>query len=292
MFDATVHDNPWLSRRITAFAHQGGAWEGPSSTLWAMRRAVAAGATALELDVHATADGQLVVCHDARVDRTTNGSGAICEMTLDELTSLDNAYWFIPGSDVSPDKAEDEYPLRGRAPKDRELAIATLEEVLEAFPGLVLNLDIKATSPDVAPYEAALADLLRRYQRADDVIVASFHDAATDLFASLAPEVGISAGTRTVAEIVRAVRSGTQIPSTRHVAIQVPVSIAGVVIVDRTLVEAVHDHGMAVHVWTVNAVEEMERLVDLGIDGIISDLPSVLAGVLKAKHAAWGGLTA
>ena len=82
---------------MLCYAHQGGAREGPSSTIWTLERAVAAGADALELDVHATSDGHLVVCHDATVDRTTDGTGAIAAMTLDELRRLDNAYWWVPG---------------------------------------------------------------------------------------------------------------------------------------------------------------------------------------------------
>src|SRR6516165_4869197 len=110
-----------------------------------MERAVAAGADALELDVHATADGHVVVCHDATVDRTTDGHGAISALSLARLRQLDNAYWWVPGFVVAPGRPAAEYPLRGRAPADRELGVVTLDEVLEAFPGVVLNLDIKQT---------------------------------------------------------------------------------------------------------------------------------------------------
>src|SRR5580704_11723247 len=106
--------SPWPSRRVIAYAHQGGAWEGPSSTLFAIESALAAGATGIELDVHATADGHLVVCHDETVDRTTNGHGSISELTLDELRALDNAYWWVPGEVVDHDRPDTDYPLRGK----------------------------------------------------------------------------------------------------------------------------------------------------------------------------------
>src|SRR6516164_6272762 len=170
----------WLERRVIAYAHQGGAWESPSSTLHAIRHALDAGAPAIELDVHATADGELVVCHDATVDRTTDRSGTIASFTLEELRQMDFSYWWIPGADVTPGRPPDEYPLRGRAPADRSFGIATLREVLEQFPGVVFNLDIKQTAPVVAPYEATLAQVLRECGRSDDIIVASFLDAATD----------------------------------------------------------------------------------------------------------------
>src|ERR1700727_784568 len=189
----------WLERRVIAYAHQGGAWESPSSTLHAIAHALEAGATGVELDVHATADGELVVCHDATVDRTTAGQGNIASFTLAELRQLDFSFWFIPGADVTPDRPEDEYPYRGRAPADPHFGIATLREVLEQFPGVVLNLDIKETAPTVTPYEESLARLLAEFERTDDVIVASFLDPATDAFRTFAPDVPISAGTMATA---------------------------------------------------------------------------------------------
>ncbi|MGP8060353.1 MAG: glycerophosphodiester phosphodiesterase [Acidimicrobiales bacterium] len=281
--------NPWTERRVVAYAHQGGAWESPSSTLFAIDHALAAGATAIELDVHASADGALVVCHDETVDRTTDGSGAIAELTLAELKSLDNAYWFIPGADVSPGRPPAEYPYRGRAPADPDFQIATLREVLEAFPGVVLNLDIKRTAPVVAPYEAALAALLDEFGRSDDVIVASFLDPATDAFSAIAPWVPTSAGTLATAEFWRAVHEGTEPPPLRAVAFQVPERQGDLVVVDEAFVAAAHAADMAVHVWTVNDAESMGRLVDLGVDGIISDLPTTLTGVLADRGVAWAG---
>ena len=194
----------WLDRRVIAYAHQGGAWESPSSTLFAIRRAMAAGADAIELDVHATADGQLVVCHDATVDRTTAATGNIVSFTLAELRRLDFSYWFIPGADVTPDRPDADYPYRGRAPDDPAFGIATLREVLEHFPGVLLNLDIKQTAPVVAPYEATLARLLAEFERSNDVIVASFLDPATDAFRTFAPGVPTSAGTIATAEFWQA----------------------------------------------------------------------------------------
>ena len=284
----------WLDRRVIAYAHQGGAWESPSSTTFAIARAVAAGATAIELDVHATADGELVVCHDATVDRTTAASGDIVSFTLAELRRLDFCYWFIPGADVTPDRPADAYPYRGRAPDDPAFGIATLRQVLEQFPGVVLNLDIKQTAPMVAPYEATLARLLAEFERTDDVIVASFLDPATDAFRAVAPQVPTSAGTMATAAFWQAVQAGGALPDSPAVAYQVPERQGDLVVVDQAFVGAAHRGGRAVHVWTVNDAESMERLVALGVDGIISDVPTTLAGVLKAAGpgVAWDGRTA
>jgi glycerophosphoryl diester phosphodiesterase len=279
----------WLERRVIAYAHQGGAWESPSSTLHAIRHALDAGAPAIELDVHATADGELVVCHDATVDRTTDRTGTIASFTLEELRRMDFSYWWIPGADVTPGRPTDEYPFRGRAPGDPTFGIATLRQVLEQFPGVVLNLDIKQTAPVVAPYEEALARVLREYGRRDDVIVASFLDAATNAFRTHAPDVPTSAGTIATAEAWRAVQAGEPMPATPTVAYQVPERQGDLLVVDDRFVEGAHAAGKAVHVWTVNDTESMERLIDLGVDGIISDLPTTLCEVLGERSAAWVG---
>jgi glycerophosphoryl diester phosphodiesterase len=274
----------WLERRLISYAHQGGAWESPSSTIFAINRALAAGATGIELDVHATADGELVVCHDATVDRTTAANGDIASFTLAELRQLDFSFWFIPGADVTPDRPPDEYPYRGRAPDDPHFGIATLREVLEQFPGVVLNLDIKQTAPVVAPYEESVARLLAEFERTDDVIVASFLDPATDAFRTFAPTVPTSAGTVATADFWRAVRNQGALPETPAVAYQVPERMGDLVVVD-----AAHRCGKAVHVWTINDVPSMERLVGMGVDGIISDVPTTLAKVLRERGVAWDG---
>ena len=293
----TTAGNPWLERRVVAYAHQGGAWEAPSSTLHAIRAALAAGATGIELDVHATADGELVVCHDSTVDRTTDGTGAIASMTLAELRTLDNAYWFVPGADTTPGREPSDYPFRGRAPNDPDFRIATLREVLEQFPEVVLNLDVKQTAPQVEPYENTLARLLAEYDRRDDVIVASFLDRATARFAAFAPDVPTSPGTLATAEFWRAVQKGEPAPSTwppsgtRPVALQVPELFGETTVVDHRFVESAHAAGMAVHVWTVDDEGSMRRMVDLGVDGVISDLPTTLRRVLDELGAAWPGLS-
>jgi glycerophosphoryl diester phosphodiesterase len=263
--------NPWLQRRVLNYAHQGGAAEAPSSTMVALRRAVDVGADALELDVHCTLDGHLVVCHDATVDATTDGTGRIAALSLDEVQALDNGYRF---------GADDGYPYRGKG-----LGVATLDEVLEAFPHTYLNFDIKETAPTVPAYEQRLAATLRRFGRSDDVIVASFLDGATEAFSTFAPEVSTSAGTMATAQFWAAVQNDDEPPPMRHHALQVPPDYEGTVIVDDRFVTRAHDAGLAVHVWTIDDPAEMERLVALGVDGIMTDRPSVLAEVLSRTGA-------
>lgn len=282
-------DNAWLERRVIAYAHQGGAKEAPSSTLHAIGQALEHGATGIELDVHATRDGHVVVCHDPTLDRTTNATGKIAEVNLKGLRELDNAYWFCPGEDAVKGRPDADYVLRGRAPADRDLGVATLAEVLEGFPGVVLNLDIKRTAPEVPGYEKALARELAEHGRTDDVIVASFSDSATAEFAKWAPEVGIAAGTEATTEFYRRLQAGEppQDDIGRYVALQPPSRLGPLTVVDQRFVAAAHSCGLAVHVWTIDDPVEMEQLVVLGVDGIISDKPSVLSAVLGRLGVNW-----
>jgi glycerophosphoryl diester phosphodiesterase len=283
-------DNPWLERRVVAFAHQGGSFEGPSSTLFAISQAIERGATAVELDVHATKDRHIVVCHDETVDRTTNASGEIANFTLAEIREMDNAYWWIEGDAVSPGHDASKYLLRGRAPGDRRFGIATLEEVATAFPGVALNMDIKRTAPEVEPYEALLASELRRLERTQSVIVASFSDEAIQKFRSIAPEVLTSAATNETASFYFALHDGSELPDLGVCAFQVPATYGDITVVDEKYVQGAHKMGVAVHVWTINDVDEMTRLLDLGVDGLITDTPTPLVALLAERECAWDGV--
>lgn len=276
-------DNPWLKRRVLAYAHQGGAREAPASTLYAIERAIALGTDAIELDVHQTRDGVLVVTHDPSVQATSNGQGVIAEMDLAQLRDLDYGFWFVEMRGAVVGLEPSEYPFRARAASDSRFGIATLEEVLSNFPGVFLNLDIKQSAPQVPAYEHALARMLRAYGRRDDVIVASFNDRSIASFKAVAPEVGTAPGAGELALLGQALFSGGEVPSAirRHVALQVPTHYKDLRVVDERLVALAHGLGLAVHVWTIDDAQEMAELVALGVDGIMSDRPSVLVKVLE-----------
>ncbi|NNN21154.1 MAG: glycerophosphodiester phosphodiesterase [Acidimicrobiales bacterium] len=278
--------NPWLDKPFLIYAHQGGALEGASSTLAAIDQAISKGANAIELDVHATKDRELVVCHDASVDRTTNSRGPISSFSLAELKEMDNAYWFVPNAREGTGLSDSDYTWRGKAPKDPRYGIATLREVIETFPEVILNLDIKQSGPQVDPYEELLAKLLRSYKRGDDVIVASFLDSATEAFAKCAPEIAVSAGTLATADFYRSAHGDHDIEKVSYVALQAPHRYEDITVVDEAFVSYAHEIGIAVHVWTINEEEEMGELMALGVDGIISDRPSLLASVAKSQGKA------
>jgi glycerophosphoryl diester phosphodiesterase len=281
--------NPWLERRVLAYAHQGGAREAPSSTLFAMRQAVANGADSIELDVHATADGHIVVCHDATVDATTDAGGAIADLTLAELRALDNAYWFVPGEVRVEGRPDEDYIHRGKAPHDPAFGICTLEAVLRELPDVFLNFDIKQTTPVVRAYEPEVARVLQSFGRADDVIVASFNDDSIAAFASAAPEINTAAGTLATFAFWSAVQNGEPTPDAlaRRVALQVPADYEGVVVVDERFVTRAHEAGLAVHVWTIDDADEASRLVDLDVDAIMTDCPTPIVEMLRARSATY-----
>ncbi len=118
---ATADGNPWLERRVLNIAHQGGEIEAPSNTLFAFKTAKDKGSDVLELDVHATRDGELVVIHDTTVNRTTNGAGRIDQMTLEQLKTLDAAHWFVPDCGTCHGKPDDAYAYRGYATGEHEI---------------------------------------------------------------------------------------------------------------------------------------------------------------------------
>jgi glycerophosphoryl diester phosphodiesterase len=294
---ATAADNPWLERRVLNIAHQGGEIEAPSNTLYALKTARAKGSEVLEIDVHATADRELVVLHDATVDRTTDGSGRVDQMTLAQIKALDAAHWFVPDCGTCHGRADAEYTLRGYATGERKLKrdlkkrfapndfrIPTLREVLETFPGELINIEIKNTAPQTAPYERELAALLAEYGRTSDTIVVSFTDNATEAFKVFAPDVSTAVGTAQAGAFWASAQGPLPgAPNPRHHALQVPIELNGITVVTPEFVQKAHANGFAVHVWTINDRADMEWLIDIGVDGVMTDRPTLLEEVLAAR---------
>jgi len=287
---AVLEPNPWLGGPVLNIAHQGGEVEAPSNTMYAFKTAMAKGADVLELDVHATADGKIVVAHDATVDRTTSGSGRIDSMTLAQVQSLDAAYWFVPGIGTTHSRPAGEYVLRGMATGDTapadgfaasDFTIPSLREVLDTFPDVPINIEIKASAPDTTPYENLLAGVLADYGRSDDVIVVSFLDNAIELFKVWAPQVHTATATVETAAFWASAR-GPGAPNPRYVAMQVPITFEGIPVIDEggDFVAKAHANGLAVHVWTINDAATMCALIEMGVDGIMTDRPTLLESIL------------
>jgi glycerophosphoryl diester phosphodiesterase len=253
------------------FAHRGASARAPENTLEAFRLAVEAGAGGLEIDVHMTRDGETVVIHDATVDRTTDGSGAVAGMTLDELRNLDAGYHFSPDGGGT-------YPYRGRG-----LRIPTLAEVYEAFPAACVNVDIKEPQPGA---EEAVLRVVRNAGAEERSLVVSDDHAVVRRFRRVSA-ARISTGASRLEITVFYVLSRLSLQRLVHPAydaLQVPVDHRGISLVTPRFVGAAHSRGVRVDVWTINDPGEMRRLLDLGVDVIMTDRPESLATVL-GRHA-------
>lgn len=261
--------------------------EAPSSTLFAMDQAVSAGADALELDLHPTSDGRIVIMHDDTIDAYTNASGLVRQMTLAELRTLDMAYNFVPEKDniegVSKDEADAIY--RGRGPEDPLFSVVTLDDVLQRYPDRYLNLDIKENLGDEIGYEAMVADLIVKAGAVDRTIVASFLHEVLERFRVEFPSFSTSASPIEALEFYDAYMNNHRPEKTPFEALQIPAVYSGVEYLDGRFVSFAHDLGIAVHVWTINDVDLMKRMIEIGVDGIMTDRPSVLADVLAGDVA-------
>ena len=288
-------DNPWLVRKELNFSHRGGALEFPENTLYAYQRSLDVGADVLEMDVYETADGELVVIHDASVDRTTNGSGSVSAFTLEEIQALDAAYWFVPGRGAVADAGDNEYVFRGIASGEKappagfsasDFRVPTLAETLDRFPTALINIELKPDPDSTGSYEAKVAQLLIERQRSDDVIVASFIDLPALLFKPQAPCVSTSFPTAQAAAYVAASQGPLPMPPlSLHHAFQVPPEL-GIPVVTQDFVDDAHAAGVAVHVWTINQCQDMVDLLALGVDAVMTDRPQLLEQVLAQPEDA------
>jgi glycerophosphoryl diester phosphodiesterase len=262
-------DHPFFKqdgRRPLVMAHRGGAGLWPENTVHAFERARSLGVDVIETDVRLTADGVLVVIHDATVERTTGGTGSVGEMTLAELKKLDAAYnW-------SPDRAGS-FPLRGRG-----ITVPTLEEVFVAFPDMRFNIEPKQDVPSLAK---PLCRAIREHGMASRVLVGSFRQTVLDEFRRECPEVATSAGPAEVTKFLAAHKAGlggTYSPAMQ--ALQVPEYAGGLQLLTRSFIEAAHGQNLQVHAWTINGAADMRRLLEAGVDGIMTDYPDRLMALL------------
>jgi glycerophosphoryl diester phosphodiesterase len=251
------------------FAHRGASARAPESTLEAFRLAVEAGAGGLELDVHMTRDGELVVIHDATVDRTTERSGAVAAMTLAELRGLDAGYRFSPDGGRT-------HPYRGRG-----VRIPTLTEVYEEFPATCVNIDIK--EPQAGAEKAVLRVI--RDAEGRSLVVSDAHAVVRRFRRVSAGRISTGASRSEVtAFYILSKLHLERLVHPAYDALQVPVDYRGISLVTPRFVEAAHSLGVRVDVWTINDPGEMKRLLDLGVDVIMTDRPEVLAGVLEGHQ--------
>jgi glycerophosphoryl diester phosphodiesterase len=208
----------------------------------------------------------MVVMHDATVDRTTNGIGEIQDYTLDDLQKLDAGYYWTPDDGIT-------YPYRNQG-----IQVPTLSEIFSAFPDAHMNIEIKQDEPAITQ---SLCDLIREYHMAERVLIASFDMETIREFREICPEVATTAGEDEVrllyglsfAYLGRLYRPPAE-------AVQVPEHSGNIHVLIPRFIRSAQGHNLDVHVWTVNEEAEMQRMLDLGVDGIITDNPDTLLDLL------------
>ncbi len=250
-------------------AHQGGDRVWPGNTLYAFEKAVEIGADVLEMDAHITKDSEIVLMHDERVDRTTDGTGLIQDMTLAELLKLDAAYQW------SNDDGKT-FPYRGRG-----IQAPTLKELFQKFPEKRFLIEIKLTKNSIAK---PFCDLIHEYNMQDKVIVASFHDDAMALFRETCPDIATSGSKGEVTPFIllgKVFLSGWLSP--KYQSLQVPYETSesyGIPIMTERFIREAHAKNIHIEPWTVDDPELMKKYMDWGVDGIITDRPDLMMEIL------------
>lgn len=230
------------------------------------------GAPAFELDVHATADGEIVVIHDPTLERTTEGRGRVNEHTLADLKHLDAGFRFSPDDGAT-------FPFRGQG-----VEIPTLREVIDAFPGIPLIVEIKQVDP---PLEPMLRDVLHEMRAGENALVFSLDQRPINRFRALGTGLSTGMGPGDGARFRLRMTSRVWLGyNPRGAAFAVPVMWNGMRVVTRAFVRAAHRAGLEVYVWTVDEPEEMHALLDLGVDGIITNYPERLRRVIEERAQA------
>jgi glycerophosphoryl diester phosphodiesterase len=307
---AAAADNPWLERRQMNIAHQGGELEFPSNTMFAYKRSLEIGADMLELDVNITKDGQNVVMHDTHLGRMCHPELDVNDFTLAELKGrFDPACrdWKDSYAGIATGERKLPKHLRKQGFTREDFQIASLREVLDAFPGTLINIEIKGAAPDHVEAQTflestvagkptgwqnadALAALLNEPQiKADHlgrVIVVSFAETSIERFHLQAPDYDIATGTEFTAQFWAT--SQGPLPGAsdgRHAAVQPPEVFSGIRVLTEDFVADAHANGLAVHPWTINDAATMEKLLDWGVDGIMTDRPSLLEAILEHRRS-------
>lgn len=289
---ATTIDEVLALDRPVVLAHAGGENAHPHSTPFAYAESVAAGVDILDFDVRLTGDGVLVVHHDEDVDRTTDGTGLVADMTYEELNRLDAAYWFTPECSACEDQPPEEYIYRGVRTGERDapegyepedFAVTSFEEIIERYPEYPLNIEIKGSYPDDVPAAEELARILTDADRLDQAVVTSFDDKLADAFSQAAPTVRITPGLGAMSAYVL---GGEPLPEGRDI-VQIPPEYEGVELLTADFVKRAHGDGLVMWVWPNSREWEnaqgYNRLLDLGVDGINAADPPTAVEVVGSR---------
>jgi glycerophosphoryl diester phosphodiesterase len=250
--------------RPLVFAHRGGGALAPENTIAAFDSAISLGVDGLELDVHLSRDGVVVVHHDDTLERTTDGSGPVAERTAAELEHVDAGYRF---------GGEGAFPFRGRG-----FGVPRLRDVLDRYRGCRLIIELKQDTADLA---RAVIDEVRRADMTGRVCLGSFGSRTLREARTYEPRIVTSAAREEVRWALYASWIGIAPWRPPYVAFQVPECSGSTTVVTPRFVRAAHRGGVVVQVWTVDEEADMRRLLSWGVDAIITDRPDVAVRVVR-----------
>lgn len=254
------------SSRPLVFAHRGGSALGPENTLAAFDLGMAAGADGLELDVHLSADGVPVVHHDSTLDRTTDASGPVAARTAAELARVDAGYHFAEAAG---------FPFRNQG-----IGIPTVRDVLRRYPDAPIIVEMKV---DTRAMGEAVAREVRQAGAADRVCLAGYGSRSAAAAREVLPDVACSACHAEVRLAVYRAWARWPMRGVRYGGFQVPELAGRLRIVSPRFLRYAHDAQLKVQVWTVDEEADMQRLLDWGVDGLISNRPAVAARVVRGE---------
>ena len=260
--------HPFLDQlpKVVNIAHAGGKGLGPENTMVTLHKAVKSGTDIIEIDIHYTSDSVLVLLHDKTVDRTTNGNGYVWDFNYKELKQLDAGFYWTDDDSLT-------FPYRNMG-----INIPSLQEVLDTFSSYRVNIEIKKYEPWLI---RNFCNILKEYELIDKVLIGSFIDEALDEFRIECPEVATSAG-RIEGMIFYRLNSlylgWLYTPSIK--VFEAPEYYKNTRVINEQLVNGLHNKNIPIYVWTVNDKKDMEYLIKLGVDGIITDYPDRLSEIL------------
>lgn len=267
-FARSERSTPWV------IAHQGGDGLRPGNTLAAFQNATDLGVDVLEMDIHSSRDGVLVIIHDATIDRTTNGSGPVLEFTFEELQAFDAGYHWPT---LAEESEREDRPFR-----DQGITIPSLESVFQTFPDMPMVIEIKQKEPSITK---PFCDLIIRYDMNDQVLVASFHRETITEFREVCPGIATSGVENEIRNFfVLNLLFLSDIYQSPTEAFQVPEEFGPLTVITPRFVRNAQHHNLDVHVWTINSEERMRRMIDAGVDGIITDYPDLLISMLNTQQ--------
>lgn len=264
---STLDSDFFSTPRPRVFGHRGSAGTHPENTMVSFQAAVDLGARYLETDAHMTRDGEIVVSHDGDLERVCGRAGVIKEMDYADFAKADPGYTFTPDGR--------EFPFRGKG-----LRILRLAELLATFPNALFNIDVKPEDVSITESVLSVIDAAKMRRR---VLMASEHQNRLDEVRAMAPGIPTSFGYLEIAAFMQALATHDQAYQPSGDALQIPPDYYSWRLATPETIAMAHRHGVEVHIWTLNDEPTMREMLDLDVDGIMSDFPSLALKVAASR---------